>query len=388
MTNTRIIATIGPSDQKLAAGSSFRPVPYPERLSKFARAGADVFRVNMAFYPDRQAMAGLVNAGFFQAVRAVGKPVAVMADIGPKLRIAGPKEYALLKRGGQLLLHFREMVPGTAQSCSVVLYDEPFAAMLPALRQAFRLRPEVFIAIGEDDVILSARPKDVNPRAGTLLCSVFRAGGFRGRKGLTFQHVRIEFPDYLAPRTRRQIDYLLGYDIASLALSFVQGRREIDEVRSYLARQSRGRREAGPSAPMLVAKIETADGVRNVDEILLAADGIMIARGDLGLQIGLARVPAVQKEIIAKCNRLGKSVITATQMLESMTEHPTPTRAEAADVFNAILDGSDAILLSNETSDGPFAVQAIRAAREIVTQAEKFRARRHLRQSLRQGSVS
>jgi pyruvate kinase len=124
-----------------------------------------------------------------------------------------------------------------------------------------------------------------------------------------------------------------------------------------------------------VAKIETLDGVRNIDEILMAADGIMIARGDLGLQIGLARVPAVQKEIIAKCNRLGKPVITATQMLESMTEHPTPTRAEAADVFNAILDGTDAILLSNETSDGPFAVPAIRAAREIIAQAEKFRAR-------------
>jgi pyruvate kinase len=375
MINTRIIATIGPSDQKLVAGSSFRPVPYRERLSKFARAGADVFRVNMAFYPDRQAMDGLVNAGFFQAVRAVRKPVAVMADIGPKLRIAGPKEYVVLKRGEQLLLHFRDTVPGTAQSCSVVLYDEPFAAMLPALKQAFRLRKEVFIAIGEDDVVLSARQRNLNLRTGTLSCMVFRAGRFRGRKGLTFQHVRIEFPDYLAPRTRRQIDFLLGYDIASLALSFVQGRREIAEVRNYVTRYSRAKRTAARSAPMLVAKIETADGVRNIDEILGAADGIMIARGDLGLQIGLAQVPAVQKEIIRKCNRLGKPVITATQMLESMTEHPTPTRAEAADVFNAILDGSDAILLSNETSDGPFAVQAIRAAREIVTQAEKFRAR-------------
>jgi pyruvate kinase len=379
MINTRIIATIGPDDQKLAAGSSFRPVPYRERLSKFARAGADVFRVNMAFHPDRQAMDALVKAGFFQAVRAVRKPVVVMADIGPKLRLAGPAEYVVLKRGDQLLLHFRDLVPGTAQSCSVVLYDEPFAAMLPALKQAFRHGKEAFVAIGEDDVILSARPKDLNPRAGTLLCSVFRAGRFRGRKGLTFQHVRIEFPDYLALRTRRQIDFLLEHDIASLALSFVQGRREIADVRNYVSRQftrqSLGKHAVAQSVPLLVAKVETADGVRNIDEILGAADGIMIARGDLGLQIGLAQVPAVQKEIIRKCNRLGKPVITATQMLESMTEHPSPTRAEAADVFNAILDGSDAILLSNETSDGPFAVQAIRAAREIVVQAEKFRTR-------------
>jgi len=380
MTDARIIATIGPSDQKLTAGSSVRPAPYLERLRKFARAGADVFRVNMAFYPNREAMDELVEAGFFRAVRAVRKPVAVMADIGPKLRIAGPAEHVALKRGERLRLHFRDLFRGTAHSCSVVLYDEPFAAMLPALKRALLLRREVFIAIGEDDVILSARPRDLNPRVGTLLCTVFRAGRFRGRKGLTFQHVRIEFPDYLALRTRRQIDFLLEHDIASLALSFVQGRREIDEVRSYVARQSRAKRATGRGTPMLVAKIETLDGVQHIDEILGAADGVMIARGDLGLQVGLARVPALQKEIIAKCNWLGKPVITATQMLQSMTEHSTPTRAEAADVFNAILDGSDAILLSNETSDGPFAVQAIRAAREIVTQAEKFRARRRSRQ--------
>jgi pyruvate kinase len=458
---TKVVVTVGPPDQPIAANGAAKVIPYPERLDEFARLGADVFRVNMAFYRSRDEMNRGLRDGVFPAVRAIRKPVALMADLGPKLRIAGPSEKVELTRGSRMTLHFRDLVPGSRQDCSVMLYDEPFSELFERLEQTLRINPspqlsprkrgegefslpasgagesskaqrlksgagesskaqrlksgagegskaqgfksgaEILIAIGEDEVILSANRDGIDRDRGTLDCTVFRAGRLGGRKGITFRDVTIKFPKYLTPEVKRQIDFALesgGEFMASIALSFIQGPAEILEVRDYIRRLVRKQFQvsssrfqvpecepgtcnlgpetlpAGICSPLLIAKIETAEAVRRIDDILAVADGIMIARGDLGLQIGTDRVPAVQKTIIRKCNALGKPVITATQMLQSMTEHPTPTRAEAADVFNAILDGSDAIMLSNETSDGPFPYLAIKAAVGIALQAEAFQS--------------
>jgi pyruvate kinase len=393
--NTRIVATIGPEEQVIISDGAPRPVPYPERLSEFARRGAGVFRINMAFHRDMAALQ-LLRKGVFAATAALKRPVALLADLGPKIRIDGPPTALKLAKGETLTLHLTRKLAPTREVCSVLLYDRPVPGLLDCVGEALGRRKEILISIGEDDVVLSARRSGLQTAPGTLECTVVRAGSFRGRKGLTFRHVHVRFDRYLTPWVKTQLDFLLqhgGERLAFIALSFVQSSREVLEVRDYVRRRFIARRRAelaglgyglaglsvgqvaAMCAPMLIVKVETAQAVRNIEEVVLAADGIMVARGDLGLQVGVENVPAIQKEIVRMCNLLGKPVITATQMLKSMTQHATPTRAEASDAFNAVLDGSDAVMLSDETSDGPYPYQAIEAASRIVFQAERLRAR-------------
>ena len=166
-----------------------------------------------------------------------------------------------------------------------------------------------------------------------------------------------------------------GDELTYIALSFVKTAEDILKVKSVLQEGYRKHRLAEQDLalrlPGLIAKIETPEAVEHTDEILDVADGIMVARGDLGMQVGLEKVAGIQKRLIHACNVRGKPVITATQMLDSMQYHPIPTRAEVSDVYNAILDGTDAVMLSGETSQGSYPLQAIRAMREVAVEAEE-----------------
>jgi len=187
-------------------------------------------------------------------------------------------------------------------------------------------------------------------------------GILRQGRGLVVPGMKISVP-FVTDKLRRDIIFTTGQQPDYIALSFVTGAGDIESVKEIL-------RENGANIP-IISKIERGEAVGNFNEILNASDGIMIARGDLGVEIPLEKVPLVQKELIKKCNRAGKPVITATEMLESMIENPRPTRAEATDVANAIFDGTDAIMLSAETAIGKYPVQAVKTMSDIAREVEK-----------------
>jgi len=227
---------------------------------------------------------------------------------------------------------------------------------LPGLAQNIKKGDRVLL----DDGALRLRVREI--RDGDIICRVIDGGLLQQGKGLVVPGMRIPIP-FLTARLRESLLFAVTQKPDYLALSFVTSAQDIEDVRNIL-------KENNITIP-IIAKIERAEAVANFDAILKAADGIMVARGDLGVEMPLERIPLIQKEIIRACNRAGKPVITATEMLESMINEPRPTRAETTDVANAIFDGTDAVMLSAETSVGKYPVQAVRMMARIAREAEK-----------------
>ena len=203
----------------------------------------------------------------------------------------------------------------------------------------------------------------VEKNADHLLCEVQNEATLSSRKSVNVPGVRINLPS-LTEKDRNNILYAIEKDIDFIAHSFVRNRQDILDIKAIL--------DAHNSDIRIIAKIENQEGVDNIDEILEVADGVMIARGDLGIEIKPELVPHIQKEIIAKCNAAYKPVITATQMLDSMQQNPRPTRAEVADVANAIYDGTDAVMLSGESAAGKYPVEAVKMQASIALETEKY----------------
>ncbi len=333
MKKTKIVCTQGPSTEK------------PGIMEKMIEAGMNVARFNFSHgdHAEHGARIEMVRA----AAAKVGKPVALLLDTkGPEMRLGLFKEGKVTLQKGQKFILTSRDVEGTADICTVnhkYLPQEVVAGNQILLSDGL-------VCLNVDKV-----------EGDDIHTTVLNTGGIGNRKRVAAPGVSLNLP----PLSEQDIaDVLfgakLGMDI--VAPSFIQRAADVLAIRKLLE-------EAGADM-LIIPKIENAEGVKNVDEILKVSDGIMVARGDLGVEIPAEEVPLVQKEIIEKCNKAGKPVITATQMLESMVNNPRPTRAEASDVANAIMDGTDAIMLSGETAQGDYPVEAVETMARIAIRTE------------------
>lgn len=330
---TKIVCTIGP-----ASGS--RP-----KIRSLVQAGMSVARLNFS-HGSHEA-----HAEYIRNIREVavetGLPVAILQDLpGRKLRTGS-------LRDSQVKLKKDAVITLTTQS--IVGDEQRLSVNLPTLSQDVRTGNEILLGDGDIQLKVTAVVgKDVQ-------CRTVSGGRLKSRMGVTIPGVSLSGP-FLTEEDKQHLLFGLEHQVDLVALSFVSRAEDVAEVRKFL--QGKGK-----DIP-LISKIERRQAVDNFEKILSLSDGIMVARGDLGLEIPLPQVPIVQKEIIRKCNHAGKPVITATQMLESMVHSPSPTRAEVTDVANAVLDGSDAIMLSAETSVGRFPIAATGMMCRIAEEAE------------------
>lgn len=331
---TKIVATIGPASRA------------PAMLRALMDAGVDVARLNLAHSdaPTHARDAAQVRRAADEAGRIIG----LLADLpGPKMRTGEVQDGEVLLQEGQT---FR-------LTSTPVLGDETVVSVtIDNLEDLVSSGDEIFLADGQ--IVLAVR--DVDPN--TIDTVVVRGGTLRSGKGMhvTKPDARIAgFEQAEAAALKVALD--LEADL--IGLSFVRTAEDVRRVRSLLAGDAR--------TPLLVAKIETRAAVANLKAIVDEADAVMVARGDLGIELPLQQVPVLQKQAIHTCNIAGKPVITATQMLESMTRVPLPTRAEVTDVANAVFDGTDALMLSEETAIGEFPVESVRAMNDIALEAEQ-----------------
>ena len=330
---TKIVCTLGPAVESHAD------------VTALVRAGASVARLNLAHgSPDE-------HLGAIQTVRSVASdlrlPVALMVDVpGPKYRTGSIRSGGIaIKPGDRLTLTSREVVGDQELLC----------ISPPGIHRD--ASPGNFVLISDGIV----RLRVVRVDGPDVLCEALTLGLVTEARGVSLPGVAPSqpFPDLKA---RRALEFAADHRVDFVALSGVTTSANVDSARRILT-------EKGAS-PLVVSKIETSEAVSQFDAILEASDGIMVARGDLGVEVPLAKVPMIQKRLIRSCNAAGKTVITATQMLESMINSPSPTRAEVTDVANAVFDGSDAIMLSGETAIGIYAVEAVRVMAEVAVEAE------------------
>ncbi len=330
---TKIVCTIGP------ASSS------PETLQAMITSGMNVARINMSHgtHAEHREVIQRVRA----AAQAVGSPVAVMADTkGPALRTGELKSEKIFLRQGQKLTLVEDPVLGDETRISI---------SYRGLSQYIQPGMKILLANGEIElVVLGVEP-------GRILCEVQNSRELGERKRVSIPEITLPG---IATTDEEDIRFAQEVGVDYIAASFVQTGLDIDHIRRLL----------GPTEIEIIAKIETREAARNIDDIIAASDGIMVARGDLGVELPPEEVPLLQKEIVRKCNRAGKPVIIATQMLKSMTENPAPTRAEVADVANAILDGTDAVMLSEETAVGKYPIEAVRMMSRIAERIERSSA--------------
>ncbi|HEY1250690.1 MAG TPA: pyruvate kinase [Thermoanaerobaculia bacterium] len=332
MARTKIVCTIGPASRS------------PETLKRLSEAGMDVARLN--FSHGTHSEHAEVIASLRAVSAATGRNIAILQDLsGVKIRIGElPGDGVRLEPGAAFTLTSRP-VPGDAGMVSVSVPDLP-RSVAPG--------DAVLLSDGE----LQLRVEDTT--ATDVRCRVVAGGWLSSHKGVSLPRSRTA--PGLTPKDREDLRFGAAHGVDYVALSFV---RSAEDVR--LAR----RELAGLSAPApLIAKIENPDAIAHIDAILAESDGIMVARGDLGVETPLEHVPLLQKMLIEKSNRAGKPVITATQMLLSMVENPRPTRAEVGDVANAILDGTDAVMLSEETAAGRYPAEAVATMQRIARDTE------------------
>jgi pyruvate kinase len=331
---TKIIATLGPSTDE------------PGRLDELVGAGLDGGRINCAH--DDAARWRLRAQALREAAERAGRPLALLFDLsGPKMRLGSDVIARPVARGEELVF----ASPGHAS-------DGAIPAGWPDLADAVTVdRSEIVIGDGTPRFVVVA----TDPRTGEVRARCERPGVIAARKGIHVTYVPSPVPT-LGERDMADLEVACGLEADFVALSFVRSGQDVRRLRGALG--------ALGSEARVVAKIEKVEAVEALDEIVDVSDGVMVARGDLGVEAGVARVPTMQKDVIRRAGAQGKLVITATQMLESMIDRPEPTRAEATDVANAILDGTSAVMLSAETTVGRYPVEAVRAMDEIAVEAE------------------
>jgi pyruvate kinase len=334
MRRTKIVATIGPATDS------------PERVREMIAAGVDVVRLNFSHgsHSDHAAYIGRVR----EAAREAGRPVALLQDLqGPKIR-TGPlkNDQPVTLEDGQRLVITTEQVMGDATRIST---------NYPRLAQDVAPGDRIMLSDG----LIETR---VVETSGTeVTCIVIHGNELRPRQGINLPGVRISSPS-VTPKDLEDLAFGVAQGVDYVAISFVRQAADVLRVREAI-------REQGAEVPV-IAKLEKAEAIEALDAILEVADGIMVARGDMGVEMSPERVPVLQKEIIRAANCAGVPVITATQMLESMIDAAQPTRAEVSDVANAILDGSDAVMLSGETAIGKYPIRTIRMMARIAESVE------------------
>ncbi|MBX6394285.1 MAG: pyruvate kinase [Alicyclobacillaceae bacterium] len=334
MRRTKIVCTIGPASES------------PEVLEALIRAGMDVARLNFS-HGTHEEHARRIRA-IREAAEKVGKIVAIMLDIkGPKIRTG-------VIRGGEAQL---------VEGAEVVLTTEPVEGTASRFSVSYEGLPDDVSpgsVIRIDDGLIGLQVVEVRGRE--IVCRVTNGGVLRDRKGINVPGVKLRLPG-VTEKDIADIRFGIEQGVDMIAASFVRKAADVLEIRRLLE-------DAGAHID-IIGKIEAQEALDALEEILEVADGLMVARGDLGVEIPTEEVPLAQKRIIELCNRVGKPVITATQMLDSMQRNPRPTRAEASDVANAIFDGTDAIMLSGETAAGKYPVESVRTMARIAERAEE-----------------
>ena len=334
---TKIVATVGPATES------------PDLLGQLIQAGVNVFRLNSAHGSPEEFSRHVAHLR--QASERLRRPVAILVDLaGPKMRVGAVEGGSITLAAGGVV----EIVPGDDLSTPrrlTTTYRELIDDVEPGSR----------ILLDDGLIELAVKEK----RGAGVLCLVVSGGVLGSHKGINLPGVRISAPT-ISQEDRRFIDWAVAEEVDFLGLSFVRRAEDVRELRALL-------RERG-SAVHIVAKIEKPEAVAELEAIVDLADGVMVARGDLGVEMPLEQVPLLQKRIIRLCQERHRPVITATQMLESMMEHPRPTRAEVSDVANAVFDGTDALMLSGETAVGKFPLATVAVMDRIALEAEKFLA--------------
>ncbi|KMQ51282.1 Pyruvate kinase [Chitinispirillum alkaliphilum] len=334
---TRIVATVGP-------GSSSA-----EKIKELLLAGVNVFRINFS-HGNHQ-----IQSERIETIRKVsdslGLNPALLADLqGPKIRTG--------KTDGGRSVTLSSGSEVTITSDDVVCDENLISVDYPHLVEEISVGQRIMI----NDGLIKLEVDEIDKRTNRIHCVVVDGGVYSSRKGVNLPNVDLSVPS-LTEKDREDIGLIVENDFQYVALSFVRRGKDIEKLREIIA----------PVRPDLkiIAKIEKPEAADNIEEILGVSDGIMVARGDLGVEMSPDVVPVVQKDLIRKANDSGKIVIVATQMLESMINHPLPTRAEAADVANAIIDDTDAVMLSGETAVGSYAVQSVETMSRIAFAAEQ-----------------
>ena len=335
MRKTKIICTLGTASNN------------EEMLEKMLKAGMDVARVNFS-HGTHEGHGKTID--LFRKVRDhLGMPAAVMLDTkGPEIRTRDFEGGKAMLKNGDLFTLTTENVLGNAERASIT-----YANLPGELKEG----DEVLIDDGK------LRLKVTETTQTDIVCRVITGGQISNHKGINVPNVALSM-EYLSPADKDDLLFGIEKEVDYVAASFVRRADDVIALRNFLT-------ENGGSDIKIISKIENIEGIDNFEEILEASDGIMVARGDMGVEVNFARLPGIQKRFIKRCQQSGKTVITATQMLESMIQNPLPTRAEITDVANAVFDGTSAVMLSGETAMGAYPAEAVAAMAKIAKQAEQ-----------------
>jgi len=331
---TKIVATIGPASNTAS------------KMKALIKSGANVFRLNFSHGSHEEHLKRV------ELIRELNKnlsvPVAILMDLqGPKIRIGDVENGAISLKLGQKFIITSNPMLGTCEKVSTT----------------YQMLPQ---DVNKGDIILiddgNLELRVIDMKDNDVCCQVLHGGTLKSRKGINLPDTRVSIPS-LTEKDLEDLDFCLNLNVDWVALSFVRNVNDILELREIINKTEK--------LTKIVAKIEKPEAVDCIDAIIEASDALMVARGDLGVEIPMEKVPLLQKAIVKKCNEAGKPVIVATQMLESMVQNPRPTRAEASDVANAIIDGADAIMLSAETAAGAYPPLAVRSMARIIRTVEK-----------------
>ncbi|WP_066050400.1 pyruvate kinase [Robertmurraya korlensis] len=336
MRKTKIVCTIGPASESV------------EKLTQLIEAGMNVARLNFSHGDHEEHGARIRNIR--EAAKQTGKTVAILLDTkGPEIRTNNMVDGAIeLVAGNDVIVSMTE-VEGTV---------DKFSITYPGLIDDVHEGSKILL----DDGLIGLEVTKIDRAASEIHTKILNTGTLKNKKGVNVPGVSVNLPG-ITEKDANDIKFGIEQDIDFIAASFVRRASDVLEIRRLLE-------EHNATHIHIIPKIENQEGVDKIDEILEISDGLMVARGDLGVEIPAEEVPLVQKSLIKKCNAQGKPVITATQMLDSMQRNPRPTRAEASDVANAIFDGTDAIMLSGETAAGVYPVEAVQTMHNIASRAE------------------
>lgn len=333
---TKIVCTIGPGTDK------------PGVLENMIKSGMNVARFNFSHgtYEEQEERMDMVR----DAAMIVRRPIALMLDTkGPEVRLGLFENGKVFLEAGQTFTLTSEEMMGTKDICTV-----SYAGLVNDVKEG----DHILLADG----LVNLSVVEVTDK--TIVTYVNNSGEIGNRKRVAVPGVALRLPP-VSEKDEADLRFGCAQGVDYIAASFMQRGEDVVAIRKILESEGKGK------DIKIISKIENAEGLKNLDDILAMSDGLMIARGDLGVEIPAEEVPVLQKMMIEKCNRVGKPVITATQMLESMIQNPRPTRAEASDVANAILDGTDAIMLSGETANGAYPVEAVKTMTRIAEVTEK-----------------
>ncbi len=331
MKKIKIVATLGPSSA--------------DKIKEMINAGVDIFRLNFS-HADHKTHKNSIKM-IRETAKELNSKTAVLQDIsGPKIRIGQINGFLELKRGDKIRL---------VKTKQESVYD--LTLSYPEIIDHINTGEYVFFADG------SIRTKVTGKDSSSITLEVKNEGVLSSRKGVNFPHSKIKI-SAITPKDEKDLAFGAKNGVDMVAISFVNSKNDILKAKKIL-------NENG-ATPWVIAKIETKQAVENLDEILEVSDGVMVARGDLGIEVGIEKVPVIQKKIIRRANKLKKPVITATQMLLSMVNSPFPTRAEVSDVANAAMDGSDAVMLSDETTVGKYPVKAVETLKNVTLEIQSI----------------